>query len=225
MRILLVEDEEKIAAFIERGLKAEGFAVDIALDGEAGLKHAFMNEYDLIILDVNLPKMSGYEVCKAIREENSRVPILFLTGLGCVEEKVKGLTLGGDDYLTKPFHFDELIARIRAKIRSQEEQKKATQIKIADLLIEVDKHEVFRSGKRVDLSPQEFSLLYFLAMRKNQVVSRTRIMEHVWQKSFDTGTNVVDVHINHLRSKIDKGFEHPMIHTIRGLGYMLKEAA
>lgn len=225
MRVLLVEDEEKLAAFLEKGLKSEGFAVDIAPDGETGLKYAFMNEYDIILLDVNLPKMSGYEICKSIREENSRVPILFLTGMGAVEEKVKGLGLGGDDYITKPFHFDELMARVQAMIRRQEEQKKSTQIKVADLIIEVDKHEVFRHGKRIDLSPQEFQLLYFLAMRKNQVVSRTRILEHVWQKSFDTGTNVVDVHINHLRSKIDKGFEHPMIHTIRGMGYMIKEAA
>lgn len=225
MRILLVEDEEKLASFVEKGLKAENFAVDVALDGELGLKYAFMNEYDLIILDVNLPKISGYEVCKSVREHNGRVPILFLTGLGGVDEKVKGLNLGGDDYITKPFHFGEFLARIHAIMRRNEELKKSTQIKIADLVIDVEKHEVSRSGKRIDLSPQEFSLLHFLAMRKNQVVSRTRILEHVWQKAFDTGTNVVDVHINHLRGKIDKGFESPMIHTIRGMGYMIKEAA
>ncbi len=225
MRVLLVEDEEKIAQFLEKGFKEEGFAVDIAADGETGLKYAFMNGYDLILLDVNLPKMNGYEICKSIREENAKVPILFLTGMSEVEEKVKGLNLGGDDYMTKPFSFDELMARVRAMIRRQEEQKKSTQIKIADLVIEVDKHEVYRHGKRIHLSPQEFQLLYFLSMRKNQVVSRTRILENVWQKSFDTGTNVVDVHINHLRSKIDKDFEYPMIHTIRGMGYMLKEAA
>ncbi len=225
MRILLVEDEEKLAAFIEKGLKSEGYAVDTAFDGETGLRYAFMNDYDLIILDVNLPKMSGYEICKSIRAQNLPVPILFLTGLGGVEEKVKGLDIGADDYLTKPFHFDEFIARIRAIIRRHEESGKSSQIKIADLVLDVAKHEVFRSGKRIDLSPQEFSLLYFLALRKNQVVSRSRILEHVWQKSFDTGTNVVDVHINHLRSKIDKGFDAPMIHTVRGMGYMIKEAA
>ncbi len=225
MRILVVDDEEKLAAFIEKGLKAEGYAVDTAFDGETGLKYAFMNEYDLIILDVNLPKISGYEMCKSIREENSRVPILFLTGMGGVEEKVKGLNLGGDDYLTKPFHFDELLARVRAVIRREQEAKKSSQIKIGDLMIDVEKHNVIRSGRHIDLSPQEFSLLQYLAVRKNQVVSRTRILEHVWQKSFDPGTNVVDVHINHLRSKIDKGFDSPMIHTIRGMGYMIKEAA
>lgn len=225
MRILLVEDEEKIAEFLEKGLRSEGFAVDIAPDGEAGLKYAFMNGYDLILLDVNLPKMSGYEICKSIREENTHVPILFLTGMAGVEEKVKGLNLGADDYITKPFSFEELMARVRAIIRRQEEQKKSTQIKVADLTIEIDRHEVSRHGKRIELSPQEFQLLYFLSMRKNQVVTRARILEHVWQKSFDSGTNIVDVHINHLRSKIDKGFEYPMIHTIRGMGYMLKEAA
>jgi len=225
MRILLVDDEKKLAAFVEKGLKAEGYTVDAAYDGEAGLKYAFMNVYDLIILDVNLPKISGYEICKSIRKENLKVPILFLTGCSVVDEKVKGLNLGADDYITKPFHFDELLARVRAIIRREERVKTSTQIQIRDLIIDVEKHDVSRSGKHIDLSPQEFSLLYFLALRKNQVISRTRIMEHVWQKAFDTTTNVVDVHINHLRSKIEKGFDSPIIQTIRGMGYMIKDAA
>jgi DNA-binding response OmpR family regulator len=223
MRILIVEDQEKLATFIEKGLKSEGYSVDIALDGEKGLQYAFMNDYDLILLDVNLPKISGFELCKSIRKEKPRVPILFLTGSTATDEKIKGLNLGADDYITKPFHLEELSARIRAITRRAENMKKSSKIEIADLSIDLLKREVFRSGKKIDLSAHEFSLLEYLASRKDHVLSRSLILEHVWQKSFDVGSNVVDVHINHLRSKIDANFKKPLIHTVRGSGYTIRE--
>jgi DNA-binding response OmpR family regulator len=224
MRILIVEDEKKIAGFVERGLREAHYIVDVAPDGEKGSVLAAVNAYDLIILDIMLPEKDGLTLCREIRQERMDVPILMLTAKSSVKDKVMGLKLGADDYLTKPFDFEELLARIQVLLR-RKQTGKVNLLKIADLELDQMAQEVKRAGKLINLTSQEYTLLRYLMLHVNQVVTRTMISEHVWDKAFDTCTNVIDVYINYLRGKIDKGFSFPMIHTIRSTGYTLKDAA
>jgi DNA-binding response OmpR family regulator len=223
VRILLVEDEKKIAGFIERGLKEAHYVVDVAPDGEKGAVLAGINSYDLIILDILLPEKDGVTLCREIRREQADVPILMLTAKSSVKDKVMGLKSGADDYLTKPFDFDELLARIQVLLR-RKQTGKPNLLRVADLELDQMAREVKRAGKLINLTSQEYTLLRFLMLHADQVVTRTMISEHVWDKAFDTCTNVVDVYINYLRNKIDKGFSFPLIHTIRSAGYTLKDA-
>ena len=223
MRILVIEDEKKISDFIKRGLKEEGFAVDTSQDGENGLFLAKTNNYDLILLDLMLPKLNGITVCKKLREEKISSPIIMLTAKDAVKDKVTGLDAGADDYLTKPFAFEELLARVRAILRKKTEQKQATKLQVGDLLLDLTTHKVTRAGKEIELTTKEFSLLEYLMRNAGSVVTRTMISEHVWDIDFDTFTNVIDVYINYLRNKIDADSKKKLIQTIRGRGYILKD--
>jgi heavy metal response regulator len=222
MKVLIVEDEKKIASFIKRGLSEEGYSVDIAYDGLEGLDKAMSSVYDIVIIDIMLPKMDGIELCSYLRKKGFNNPILILTARDRVEDKVKGLDSGANDYLTKPFAFEELLARLRALTRKSNNQAK-TNIKIADLEIDLISHKVKRGGKEIPLTVKEFALLEFLAYRAGSIVTRNMISEHVWDINFDTGTNVIDVYVNYLRKKIDSNSDKKLIHTIRGRGYMLNE--
>ena len=222
MKILLVEDEPKVASFIKKGLEEQTYIVDLAYDGLMGKKLALSNAYDTIILDVILPSISGIELCKEIRKTNTSVPILLLTALGTTEDKVIGLDAGADDYLTKPFKFMELLARIRALTRRKSNQTTPTILTIADLEMDTGSKIVKRNSKIINLTAREFFLLEFFLKNKGIVLSRAVIAENIWEISFDTGTNIVDVYINYLRNKIDKGFSPKLIHTIIGMGYVLK---
>ncbi|MBW7468057.1 DNA-binding response OmpR family regulator [Pontibacter aydingkolensis] len=223
MRILLVEDEPKVAAFIKKGLEEQSYDVDQAYDGTFGIKMALQNEYDIILLDVILPHMNGLEVCREIRKHNSTVAIIMLTALGSTDDKITGLDAGADDYLTKPFEFKELLARLRALTRRGSENSSGEKLSIADLELDVSKKTVNRGGKPINLTAREFALLYYLLRNQGKVVSRVDITEQVWETSFDTGSNVIDVYINFLRKKIDKGYDNKLIHTLVGMGYVLKE--
>ncbi len=222
MKILLVEDERKVASFIKKGLEEEYYTVDVAYDGRDGLRLAFGEEYDLMIMDVMLPVKDGFTLVKEIRSERIDTPILLLTAKDTVENKVEGLDSGADDYLTKPFAFEELLARIRALLR-RKEAGKSVQLKAADLVLDTQSHKVTRSGTEIALTPKEYSILEYLLRNKNHVVSRTLLSEHVYDYHFDSDTNVIDVYINKLRNKIDRQFNIPLLHTIRGVGYILKE--
>lgn len=225
MRILLVEDEKKMASFIERGLKEEGYAVDVCHEGEKGWEYASTNEYDCILLDVMLPKLSGLDLCAKIRSEGVRTPVLVLTARDSVEDKIRGLDQGADDYLTKPFAFDELLARIRALLRRPRDFEEKTQLKAGPLEMDLLARRVFSGGKEVMLSQKEFALLEFLMRNKGAVVSRTQIAEHVWDLHFDPMSNTIDVYINFLRKKIDThNREESRIETVRGAGYRLLDA-
>jgi two-component system, OmpR family, copper resistance phosphate regulon response regulator CusR len=223
MKVLLIEDEPKVAAFIKKGLEEQAFEVDQAYDGTFGVKLALQNEYDVIILDVILPHMSGLEVCREIRKQNPTVSILMLTALGTTDDKITGLDAGADDYLTKPFEFKELLARMRALNRRGSDNSTGEKLSIADLEMDVVKKTVTRAGKPINLTAREFALLYYLLRNKERVVSRVDITEQVWETSFDTGSNVIDVYINFLRKKIDKDHPAKLIHTLVGMGYVLKE--
>ena len=220
MRILLVEDERNVAAFIKKGLEEEFYSVDVAEDGSEGLLMGTSSDYDLIILDVMLPGMNGIEICKKIRERDRRVPILMLTAVDSVESKVQGLESGADDYLTKPFEFSELLARIKALLRRAPDI--VNELTIDNLRIDLLSRRVFRGGREITLTPKEFSLLEYLLRNNGRVLSRTQIIENVWGYNFDPGSNVVDVHIKFLREKIDSDTEKKLNHTIRGAGYILK---
>jgi DNA-binding response OmpR family regulator len=222
MRILLVEDEKKISSFIARGLKEEHYVVDIADDGEKALFLAEINVYDLIILDIMLPRKSGVAVCRELRDEKIDVPILILTAKDTIRDKVIGLDSGADDYLAKPFAFDELLARVRALLR-RKTTGKTTLLKVADLELDQLTHKVRRAGREIALTSKEYSLIEYLMLNSGQVVTRTMISEHVWNEEFDSFSNVIDVYINYLRSKIDKGFRKQLLYTLRGTGYTLKE--
>ena len=219
MRVLLVEDEKKMASFIERGLKEEGHAVDVALDGEQGWEYVGANDYDCVILDLMLPKISGYELCSKVRDAGNRVPILMLTARDSVEDKIKGLDQGADDYLTKPFAFDELLARLRALTRRPQEFQEKARLKSGVLNMDLLARRVYLREQEVSLSQKEFALLEFLMQHKGQVVSRTQIAERVWDLHFDPMSNTIDVYVNFLRKKIDGGRDKSFIETVRGAGY------
>ncbi|GFO56616.1 DNA-binding response regulator [Geomonas sp. Red276] len=222
MHILIVEDEKKTAAFISRGLTEDNFTTDVVDNGQDGLDLALKREYDLIILDVMLPAMEGWEVLKRLRERGSHTPVLILTALDGVEDRVKGLQLGADDYLTKPFAFSELLARVQTILRRGPIRVPEV-LTVGDLEIDFPAHRVSRQGKRIDLTPKEFSLLSLLARRRGEVLSRTRIAEQIWSIDFESDTNVVDVHMRRLRMKVDDPFEAKLIRTVRGVGYVLDE--
>jgi len=222
MRILLIEDEPKVASFIKKGLEEQTYEVDQAYDGTFGVKLALQHEYDLVLLDIILPHMSGLDVCREIRKHNPTVSILMLTALGTTDDKITGLDAGADDYLTKPFEFKELLARIRALTRRGTDNSNGEKLSIADLEMDLVKKTVSRGGIAINLTAREFALLYYLLRNQNRVVSRVDITEQVWETSFDTGSNVIDVYINFLRKKIDKGHNAKLIHTLVGMGYVLK---
>ncbi len=216
-----MEDELKMASLLKRGLEEEGMAVDIAPDGEQGLFAANSNPYDLLILDITLPIMDGIEVCRKLRASSLPTPVLMLTARDSVETKVRGLDSGADDYLTKPFAFAELLARIRALLRRNRGEV-SMQLHVADLLLDPVSRQVTRAGKEIVLTAKEYSLLECFMRHPNQVLSRTVLSEKVWDETFDTFTNVIDVYINYLRNKIDRDFEPKLIHTVRGAGYVMK---
>ncbi len=220
MRVLVVEDEPKIASFIQKGLQEEHYAVDLAFDGEEALDWASMAEYDLIVLDILLPKRNGISVCRELRQRGIRAPILMLTAKDTVDDRVTGLDSGADDYLVKPFAFRELVARLRALARRPPEVHGPV-LQVADLQLDTVNHRVTRAGRSIELTPKEYSLLEFLMRHPNQILSRTVIGEHVWNYDFYSQSNIVDVYIRYLRRKLDYGFTPPLIHTIRGVGYRL----
>lgn len=222
MRILVVEDEPKALAFIEKGLKENGYSVDCEQNGENGLHLALTEPYSLIILDVMLPGMDGWTIMNKMRDKLVQIPVLFLTARGSVDDRVKGLEMGADDYLTKPFAFSELLARVHNILRRRN-LNMSNQIQVADLEINLLKQRTTRCGKLLDLTAKEFMLLTLLAQRKGEVLSRTIIAEQVWNMNFDSDTNVVDVHIRRLRVKVDDPFEVKLIHTMRGRGYVLED--
>jgi two-component system copper resistance phosphate regulon response regulator CusR len=221
MRILLIEDEPKVSSLVKRGLIAERYAVDITADGREGLEYTEAYPYDLIVLDLMLPGLSGVEVLQRVRRINQYVPILVLTARDSVDDKVKVFELGADDYLTKPFAFAELLVRVKALLRRGPVNRSST-LRIGDLELDRLTQQVKRKGKRVDLTAKEYSLLEYLMQNPDRVLSRNMIIEHVWDQSFDGITNIVDVYVRHLRSKIDEGTDHKMIRTVRGTGYMIR---
>jgi DNA-binding response OmpR family regulator len=221
MRILVVEDDRAIASVLERSLKEESYAVDMAYDGVEGEWLAAENTYDCIILDVMLPRKDGFAVLRAIREAGIVTPVLMLTARDQTSDKVTGLDCGADDYLTKPFSLDELFARIRALLRRKQTEYIGTVVEVGHLRIDPSRREVTRAGQRIELTSKEYSLLEYLARNAGSVVTRNQLSEHVWDMNFEPSSNVVDVYIGYLRSKIDKGFDDPMICTVRGHGYML----
>lgn len=222
MRILLVEDEEKVASFIRRGLEEERYAVDLARDGEEGLGLALVNPYDLMILDLMLPRLDGFRVLERLRDEDVQVPVLVLTARDRLDDKVRGLDLGADDYLTKPFAFEELLARARALLR-RGKVKASPVLSVADLTLDPAARRVTRGGTVIELTAKEYALLEYLMRHHGRVLTRTMIAEHVWDQSFDSYTNVIDVYVNYLRKKIDHDREPKLIHTVRGVGYVLRE--
>jgi len=223
MRILVVEDDKKIAAFVMKGLKEAGFAVDLAIDGEDGLHQALTAPYDAAIIDIMLPKLDGLQLIEELRRQNINTPVLILSAKRSVDDRVRGLQKGGDDYLTKPFAFSELLARVQALIRRASGTVEPTSLMVGDLSMDLLSRKVLRSGRQFDLQPREFALLEYLMRNAGRVVSKTMIMEHVWDYAFDPATNVVEARICRLRDKIDKGFDRKFIHTIRGVGYVLRE--
>ena len=224
MRLLIVEDEPKVARFVERGLREEHFAVDVAVDGESGLDLALVHDYDLVVLDVMLPKKDGFEVLEALRAARRPCKVLMLTARDSVKDRVRGLDGGADDYLVKPFAFAELLARVRALLR-RAGGTEVTTLSFADLVMDVKARKVTRAGQPVALSAREFAVLEHLLRHQGEVISRTRLSEQVWDQHFDSMTNVIDVTLYHLREKVDRGFALPLIHTVRGVGYVLKNPA
>ncbi len=223
MRILVIEDEKKVASFVKRGLEEEKFEVDTAFDGDTGAKLATEGSYNLIVLDLMLPKRDGISVIKELRARKSLVPVLILTAKDSLEDKVTGLNVGSDDYLTKPFAFAELLARVKALLRRAESDRGA-EIRFADLRLDPVSHKIWKGDKEIELTAKEYAMLEFFMRNPNQVITRTTIAENVWSDTtFDTFTNIIDVYVNYLRKKIDHGASKKLIHTVRGLGYILKE--
>ena len=222
MRILVVEDEKKVARFIQQGLEEEHYTVDVANEGEEGEALAVKGSYDLLILDIMLPGKSGVEITRSVRAMGLSVSILMLTAKTATEDKVAGLDSGADDYLTKPFAFAELLARVRSLLRRGAAEKTTT-LAISDLVLDTVTHRAQRGGKTIELTMKEYALLEFFMRNKERVLSRTIISEHIWDYNFDTGTNLIDVYVNHLRNKVDVGFPRRLIHTVRGVGYVMKE--
>jgi DNA-binding response OmpR family regulator len=224
MKILLIEDEPSVSSFIKRGLEENGYTVEQAFDGDMGLSLARQGSFELMIIDLILPHRNGLEVCKILREEGYKdIPILMLTALSTTADVVAGLEAGADDYLRKPFKFQELLARINALARRRQIAPSGKKFTVANLVMDMEAKTVSRDGKEIPLTAREFTLLEFFIRNKGRVISRNTILEHVWELDFDTGTNVVDVYVNYLRKKIDKGFSPKLIHTVIGMGYVLKE--
>ena len=224
MRLLLIEDDRETASYLIKGLKESGYTLDHAPDGKEGLFMAIEMDYHLIILDRMLPGLDGLSILKTLRNSGHKTPVLILSALGEVDDRVQGLKAGGDDYLVKPFAFSELLARIEALTRRSDPQGEQTRLQVGDLELERLTRTVKRAGKTIEMQPREFSLLEYLMQHAGQVVTRTMLLEGVWDYHFDPQTNVIDVHISRLRNKIDKGFETPLLHTVRGAGYCLKAA-
>ncbi len=222
MRILLVEDEKKVASFIKKGLEEELYEVDTVANGKDGVELGLTDEYDLIISDIMMPLMNGLQLTKELRKNKITTPILLLTVKDGTKDKVEGLDSGADDYLSKPFAFEELTARVRALLRRKETQKDNL-LNADDLSIDLVAHKVTRADKEIILTPKEYSILEYLLRNKNKIISRTKLIEHVYDFHFDSGTNVIDVYINKLRIKVDLGFDKQLIHTVRGVGYIIKE--
>lgn len=222
MKILVIEDETKTSAFIQKGLTEQGYIVDVAYDGEEGLHLAQTQNYDLLVIDVMMPKMDGWTVIEKLRASGSQTLALFLTARDSLSDRVRGLESGADAYLVKPFAFTEFLAQVKSLLR-RSSQRMVETLKIADLEIDLNKHAAFRAGKRLDLTPKEFALLALLVRRSGDVISRTLIADQVWNINFDSETNVVDVHIARLRSKVDGPSSKKLIHTVRGLGYVLRD--
>jgi len=223
MKILLVEDEPKVVAFIRKGLEEQGHEVDNAYDGKFGIKLALEKDFDLLILDVILPHVNGIDVCREVRKANPSVPILMLTALGTTDDKVTGLEAGADDYLVKPFQFKELVARINALSRRRQRGHEETIYRVADLVVDMNAKTVVRDSNPIKLTAREFALLELFLRNKGRVLSRVDISESLWDQEFDAGSNVIDVYVNYLRNKIDKNFSPKLIHTMIGMGYVLKE--
>jgi heavy metal response regulator len=221
MRLLVVEDEKKVASFIKKGLEEEGYAVDLAADGETGLVMGLDGIYDLIVLDVNLPAMDGLQVLRELRQKQMKAPVILLTVRTSVEDKVTGLDTGADDYLTKPFAFEELLARVRALLRRGSETGSPL-LQVADLTLDPATRLVYRGDENIELTAKEFALLDYFMRHPGRVLTRTMIAEHVWDYDFDPMTNVIDVYVNYLRKKIDAGRDLKLIHTVRGVGYVMK---
>ena len=223
MRILLIEDDKGISRFIKKGLLENSFSIDVAYDGEEGLHSAVHMKYDLIVLDILLPKMDGREILKKLREREIQTPVIFLTAKDSESDIVKGLNLGADDYLTKPFSFSELLARIQAILRRGKTESLSARLQVANLNLEPDGHRVFREKTKIELTPKEYVLLEFFMRHPGEIITRTMISEKVWDVHYDTSTNIIDVHVSHLRNKIDKDFEPKLLHTVKGVGYVLED--
>ncbi len=221
MRLLVVEDEKKVSSFIKKGLEEEGYAVDVAFDGKTGLQMAMDRVHDLIVLDIHLPGLDGLSILHELRMGKVSTPVLLLTVRANIEDKVLGLDAGADDYLTKPFAFQELVARIRALLRRQTEAKLPV-LRFADLTLDPARRTVFRGARKIDLTAKEYGLLDYFIRNPGRVLTRTMIADHVWDYNFDSMTNIIDVYVNYLRRKIDSDREHKLIHTVRGVGYVLK---
>ena len=223
MRVLIIEDDEEAAAFIAKALRESGHAADLAHDGETGLAMAREEGFDVIVVDRMLPRLDGLSIIRALREEGSDIPVLILSALGEVDDRVKGLKSGGDDYLTKPFAFSELLARVEALGRRVQPEEQKTSYVVGDLVLDRLSHRVTRGGETIQLQPREYRLLEFLMKHAGQVVTRTMLLEGVWDYHFDPQTNVIDVHISRLRSKIDKNYASALLHTVRGAGYVMRD--
>lgn len=223
MRVLIIEDDNNVADYVAKGLKESGFKVDRAEDGKQGLVMATTETYDALVVDRMLPHVDGLTIIQTLRAADDNTPVLILSALGEVDDRVKGLKAGGDDYLVKPFAFAELLARIEAILRRQESSNTQTRLKVADLEMDLLAHKVTRAGQNFNLQPREYKLLEYLMRHAGQVVTRTMLLENVWDYHFDPQTNVIDVHISRLRQKIDKGFDKQLLTTVRGAGYMLDD--
>jgi heavy metal response regulator len=221
MKILVVEDEKKVGAFIKKGLEEDSYSVELAHDGDKGEELAVAQNFDLIILDILMPKKDGLTLLKELRAKQISTPVLMITAKGSVDDKVKGLDSGADDYLVKPFAIAELLARVRSLLRRGPAEK-STSLVVGDLALDLVSHKARRGDKLIELTAKEYTLLEYFMRNANKVLSRTIISEHIWNYNFDTGTNIIDVYINHLRNKIDGGFDKKLIHTVRGVGYMMK---
>lgn len=223
MRVLLVEDDKGIVRFVRKGLLENSFSVDVATNGEEGLAAVLHMKYDVVVLDILLPKVDGREVLKRIRSMDLQTPVIFLTAKDSEDDIVRGLNLGADDYLTKPFSFNELLARIHAIIRRDRAVAYSSRLQVANLALEPDGHRVFREKTKIELTPKEYALLEFFMRHPGEIITRTMISEKVWDVHFDTSTNIIDVHVSHLRNKIDKDFEPKLLHTVKGVGYVLED--
>lgn len=225
MRVLVVEDDVKAAAYLANALRESGHTPELASDGETGLERAQTDQFDVLVLDRMLPRRDGLSIVETLRRDGNRTPVLILSALGAVDDRVAGLRAGGDDYLTKPYAFSELLARIEALARRSSPEEASPKYIVGDLVLDRLAHKVMRGGEAILLQPREYRLLEFLMKNAGQVVTRTMLLEHVWDYHFDPQTNVIDVHISRLRAKIDKNYERPLLHTVRGAGYMIRDGA